>query len=97
MPSYDAAMRTTLDLSRWVHAQLTDVAKKENTTMSAVADRLLAKGLLSENLPEGMAWDPLIGLPYFTGGPPITSEQVKEWIAEDEEWDEKQWMYTKTA
>ena len=96
MPRYDAAMRTTLDLSPWVHDTLADLAKKEDKTMSAVADRLLGRGLLSENLPEGMAMDPLTGLAYIKGGPPITSEQVKEWIAEDEEWDEKQWMYNVT-
>ena len=85
-------MRTTLDLSPRVHADLTDSAKKHGKTLSAEADRLLLKALLYENLPEDMTIDPVTGLAQVDLGRPVTTEEIQDFIAQAEMDDLKLWL-----
>jgi hypothetical protein len=76
--TYDANMRTTVDLPPAVHRRARELAKLRGESLSAVIADLTVRGLAQVNEPVTLATDPRSGLPVLSIGRPITADEVAD-------------------
>lgn len=81
--SYDAAIRTTVDLPPAVHARALDLARSRGQSLSSVLAELTARGLSHLDEPLVLTLDERSGLPVVSLGRAITSEDVAEALADE--------------
>ena len=81
--TYDAGMRTTVDLPPAVHARARALAAQRHMSLSAVIADLTARGLAELDEPRRVFTDPLTGLPYVDTGRPVTSDEVADILDEE--------------
>lgn len=76
--TYDAAMRTTVDLPPDVHERAKRIAVQRHQSLSATLADLTIRGLASLGEPATVTTDPISGLPALTLGHRISAEAVAE-------------------
>ena len=83
MRSYDAAMRTTVDLPPELKLRVEELADEEGASMSATLCRLVAERMDQMDRPSRVRIDPVSGFPTVSIGRPITLAEVADLIDED--------------
>lgn len=81
--SYDAVMRTTVDLPPAVHRRASEIAAERGMSLSAVVADLTTRGLAELGAPTRLTRDPQTGLPVLTIGRRVTNEDVADALADE--------------
>ena len=81
--TYDADMRTTVDLPPSLHRRASALAAERSTSLSAVLADLVARGLAQSEEPLRIASNPRTGLPVISIVRRVTSDEVADLIDED--------------
>lgn len=84
MRSYDADMRTTIDLPDDLHAQAAAIARDTHQTLSQTVALLVRRGLGSGHPAETATTSDRTGLPVVHLGRTITTEDVRRLEDEDQ-------------
>ena len=84
--TYDASMRTTVDLPPAVHRRARDFAERTGRSLSSVVADMTARGLDQVDEPPRIGRSPLSGFPTVDLGlgRTITNEEVLAFLDEDE-------------
>ena len=78
-------MRTTIDIPDQAHARLTALARERRVTLGALLVELADRGLRSTSSPPGdLRRDPRTGLLTVPTGVPITHEEVRAFLEDDD-------------
>jgi hypothetical protein len=79
-------MRTTIDIPDPDHARFTALARERRVTLGALLVELANRGLGSSasSPPGGLRLDPRTGLLTFSTGVPITHEEVRAFLEDDD-------------
>ena len=81
--TYDAVMRTTVDLPPAVHRRATELAVRTGRSLSAVLADLTVRGLAQIEEPVVLGTDDRTGLPVLAVGRRVTSAEVAD-LLDDE-------------
>lgn len=76
--TYDARMRTTVDLPPAVHRRASQLARERHTSLSAVVAELTTRGLATLDEPLAVRVDVVTGFPTITLGQRVTADEVAE-------------------
>lgn len=74
--TYDATMRTTVDLPPAVHRRALKLAEQQNRSLSSVVADLTVRGLAQLDAPVALSTDKRSGLPVLSIGRAFTCEDV---------------------
>ena len=77
-------MRTTIDLPEDLHRRAKAIAYERNWTLSQAVSWLMRRGLGAVQTSAEIRIDKLTGFPLIDYGHPITDEDVKRFLEEDE-------------
>lgn len=80
--TYDARMRTTVDLPPTTHRRARELAERRGVSLSAVVADLTARGLAQVDSATELAIDDLTGLPLVRVGREITMDDVADALDE---------------
>jgi hypothetical protein len=80
--TYDAGMRTTVDLPPAVHRRARELAKERGQSLSSVIADLTVRGLAQFDTPVLLATDERTGLPTLSVGRRITDSDVADAVDE---------------
>lgn len=82
------AMRTTIDIPEREHELFVSLAHSQRTSLSKLVVELALRGLKApsgvRDEPPSYEIDPLTGLGVFRSGHPVTVEEVKAFLADDD-------------
>jgi hypothetical protein len=77
-------MRTTIDIPDAAHARLTALARERRLTLGALLVELSDRGLRNTSPPGDLHRDPRTGLLTVPTGVPITHEEVRAFLEDDD-------------
>lgn len=81
--TYDAGMRTTVDLPPAVHRRARELAAQRGQSLSAVLADLAVRGLAQLDQPVRLSTDARTGLPVLSVGRTVTSDEVAAALDDD--------------
>jgi predicted transcriptional regulator len=81
--TYDADMRTTIDLPPAVHRRARELAKSRGQSLSSVVAELAIRGLSQLDQPLVITTNPTSGFPEISVGRTVTGEDVAEMLDEE--------------
>jgi len=84
MHCYDAFMRTTVDLPPVLFQRVKQLARREQSSVSATVARLTAERMDMMDSPALVRADPVSAFPTISIGQPLSSAQVADLIDEDQ-------------
>lgn len=76
--TYDAGVRTTIDLPPTVHRRARELAAQRGQSLSMVITDLAVRGMAQLDVPVELTTGPRTGLPVLSLGRRITSNEVAE-------------------
>jgi hypothetical protein len=81
--TYDAAMRTTVDLPAAAHRRARELATERGISLSSLIAELTIRGLSEVGTPAKLTQDRTTGLPVLHLGHPVTDDDVAAALADE--------------
>lgn len=81
--TYDAGVRTTVDLPPAVHRRAQELARSRGTSLSSVLADLTVRGLAQLDAPVEIGTSPRTGLPVLSVGRQVTADEVAAALDDD--------------